>query len=653
MTVSSTTRKAGPYAGNGVATTFPFSFKIFKKADIAVIVANASGTGSTLTLDSDYSVSLNADQNSNPGGSITYPISGTPLQATYTLTILGALPYEQPTDITNMGGFYPSVIEDALDRAEIQIQQLAEITSRTIQTPPADGTSVVLPSAGARADTLLGFDDLGNLTTLPLSSSIGGGDMRTDTYRAVNGDFVPGTTRAFTLSRDPGSSNNVWAWWDGVPQFDYALTGGVLTFNEPVDVNVGVVRIRTGTVLSLYAPAADSVGDAALQWGDQLARCFTSIANLRATGDSRYRVAFVTGYYAPHDGGGGPYVVDSSDTTSADNGGSIIVDELGRRWKLNTPPDWFVEQFGAKGDGATDDTAAIQAAIDALPARGGTVRFMGKQYGVSNTIKAGDGNGGVNKSTKNGIKLIGQGAGYGGASPPPTLIQLLSKAPTGTPYVDVLLAFNGAITNSYVQDMTIYCSLQANVAVKMTAACGVQMRNVVLAQYVAIGLWLQGGAAPTGNYNIQNEFHNLLCATTHDGHRGLFVDGDYSAINDTWLTSFYNCRFDTTSASGSYAGYFRFSDSCSFYRCHFVGNYPVVGGSKGIMFDAVGNNQYPGGHCFHDCSIISTDVNENTTDKIGIMSFTNYGVDDHETLPSHTSLKGYTIHGTPFNGWGT
>jgi hypothetical protein len=41
----------------------------------------------------------------------------------------------QPTDLTNQGGFYPEVINDALDRATIQIQQLEEKVDRSAKLP--------------------------------------------------------------------------------------------------------------------------------------------------------------------------------------------------------------------------------------------------------------------------------------------------------------------------------------------------------------------------------------------------------------------------------------------------------------------------------------------------------------------------------------
>jgi len=50
-----------------------------------------------------------------------------------------------------------------------------------------------------------------------------------------------------------------------------------------------------------------------------------------------------------------------------------------------------VKAFGAVGDGATDDTAAIQAAIAALPSSGGKVYFPPGTYKVTSTVDLGSG----------------------------------------------------------------------------------------------------------------------------------------------------------------------------------------------------------------------------------------------------------------------
>ena len=55
-----------------------------------------------------------------------------------------------------------------------------------------------------------------------------------------------------------------------------------------------------------------------------------------------------------------------TDTTSADNGGTIIVDAAGRRWIRLYAGQVNVKWFGAVGDGVADDLGPIQAAINVV-----------------------------------------------------------------------------------------------------------------------------------------------------------------------------------------------------------------------------------------------------------------------------------------------
>jgi len=164
MTISSETRKAGPYVGNSVATVFSFGFKVFQKADLQVIqTLLADGTNTTLVLDTDYTVTLNADQDASPGGSITYNPLGVPMDATKTLTLTSALAYKQLTDVTNGGGFYPQTFEDVFDYLTILAQQLRQSLMFTFRGPITDASGPAeMPNAATRALKFLGFDASGN-----------------------------------------------------------------------------------------------------------------------------------------------------------------------------------------------------------------------------------------------------------------------------------------------------------------------------------------------------------------------------------------------------------------------------------------------------------------------------------------------------------
>jgi hypothetical protein len=165
MTTPSTPRKAGPLLGTGAQTSWPFTFKVFAASDIAVTIANNLGVETALVLNTDYSVSVNANQDTSPGGTVTYPLSGSPLPVGSKLTIIGNLPYDQPLDLPSGGNFSPLALENELDRLAMQIQQLRELTSRSLQVPVSDSNvGMTLPTAVERANKVLGFTTGGEPT---------------------------------------------------------------------------------------------------------------------------------------------------------------------------------------------------------------------------------------------------------------------------------------------------------------------------------------------------------------------------------------------------------------------------------------------------------------------------------------------------------
>lgn len=101
--------------------------------------------------------------------------------------------------------------------------------------------------------------------------------------------------------------------------------------------------------------------------GGTVVQSIPTIADLRLkVGSARTNSAQTLGYWSVADGGGNSFCY-STTSTATDNGGTVIkpttVSGAGRWIAVNdSTPN--VRQFGAKGDGLTDDTTAIQAAIN-------------------------------------------------------------------------------------------------------------------------------------------------------------------------------------------------------------------------------------------------------------------------------------------------
>ncbi len=173
MTINSTTRKTNALVGNGNTATYPFAFKVFTDADVVVKkLETATSIETTLTLgaSNDYIVTLNSDQNGNPGGSITLKSGGNNqnLASGFTIVITSALTPLQGTDLTNQGGFYPEVINDALDKAIILHQQQQDEIERSIKFSLTNtiGSLEITENANNRKNKVLGFDNLGEFEVL-------------------------------------------------------------------------------------------------------------------------------------------------------------------------------------------------------------------------------------------------------------------------------------------------------------------------------------------------------------------------------------------------------------------------------------------------------------------------------------------------------
>lgn len=342
MTISSTTRINGPYISG---TALPVTFKVFTAADLQVIRLNTStGTETTLVLNSDYTVTLNGDQNTNPGGTVTLVVAAS---ATSTVTITSDIANLQPTDLTNQGGFYPEVITDSLDRATIQIQQIADIGDRTLKIPISDGTlNMELPTKTERANSFLSFDANGLPSVVTAGSS---GAPATITRQVFSGT---GSQTVFTLASDPGAvGNSAQVYIGGVYQqrSTYTIAGTTLTFSQAPVAGTNNIEFVNFLTSSIGAISADLVT------------------------------------YTPSGTG-------AVARSAASKFGDVV----------------SVKDFGAVGDGVTDDRAAIETAMTAAMTAGKTLYFPSGTYAMSST--AGTASRQIVKGLIGNLRIVGDSA---------------------------------------------------------------------------------------------------------------------------------------------------------------------------------------------------------------------------------------------------
>ena len=159
MSLTSTINKK-TYDGNAFTTDWPFPFPVLEANHLAVIFADISGVETTLSP-SLYTVTGIGDA---AGGSVTYPLSGSPIGTGTQLTIVRTVPYTQTTVLSNQGGYYPEVVEQRFDQIYMALQQLEERVSRytlsSISNPATEQSNYALIQALQQMNLLTTQGDL-------------------------------------------------------------------------------------------------------------------------------------------------------------------------------------------------------------------------------------------------------------------------------------------------------------------------------------------------------------------------------------------------------------------------------------------------------------------------------------------------------------
>ncbi len=301
MTVNTTTSRVS-YAGNGSTTAFAVNFYFLASADLVVIKTTSSGAQTTLVLNTDYTVSGAG----NPaGGTVTCT---TAPASTESLVIFRAPAETQLTDYQANDPFPAETHERALDKLTMIAQRLKDLTSRSLTLSDGDTTTASTALPSPVSNKLIGWNatatGLQNIDQSTLATIVAFGTASADTFSGN------GTATSFTLSSNPAALNNLDVSISGVtqrPGIDYTWTSGTtITFTSAPPSGTDNILVRY--LQALPQGASDSASSTFLQAGT---------GAVTRTAQAKMR-----------------------DTVS-------------------------VKDFGAVGDGVTDDTAAFAAAFAA------------------------------------------------------------------------------------------------------------------------------------------------------------------------------------------------------------------------------------------------------------------------------------------------
>ena len=329
------------YVGNGQTTKFPVTFECPDNHP-EYIKVYVTGKDNKLTETTNFSVDMT-------NKAITYPANGEPLAADEQLVIMRELPVRQLMNLVNNGPFFAEDIETAFDEGIMIAQQSSEKLGRALVVPPGsitfDQQIPIVPGKTFRVS-----DDGTHLQATEDPGKVIDEAKRLFDETAANAETAKKSAEEIKKIYDSGGLTPITDLMGSIgtalKRWGYIFANKVFAMNLPI----------------VYKSVAEMKADVLLSAG---------------------MTACTLGYYSPNDSGAGTYIIRAKADGDVDDGGSLHELANGNIAELVVENGTVnVKQFGAKGDGVSDDSAFFAKAINAYR----IVDLLNEKYCLLNTV---------------------------------------------------------------------------------------------------------------------------------------------------------------------------------------------------------------------------------------------------------------------------
>ncbi len=300
-----------------------------------------------------------------------------------------------------------------------------------------------------------------------------------------------------------------------------------------------------------------------------------------------------------------------------------------------------VKDFGAVGDGATNDTAAIANAIASLGANGGIVLFPRGTYRTTAIIEIGNGSAASPSTTQN-IYLRGEGlSGTSSQVAGPFEKASVKIIYDGTPGAAAVIRINGPIVCG-IEGMHIDCNFKADRGLLVSHAYQSNFKHIYIGKHSVTGIRLTALRTPVNcfigaNDNVWENVHvaepGAVTASGIDIGESTAAPGELDVARNEFRT----CSFKYPNNVAASGVILRFCDIINFFNCFFY-----TGATLGAevappvrVIAPTGNLIFPSEIGFYMCPMIGANVYDAAwvpASNRGL-SFWPYNTADVETRP--------------------